>query len=880
MKNKKNEISRVAQMSTINANPSFTVFMQSLTVGITRGSTQFSHDIRLQIQNRLGAWINIGGWHHFTGTVITLFPTLTESEQMIEALDGRATTNSRVELRTRNGLMSNSPIIGGTITRMGVATAPVAATATSNPTLGFFDNLPIRLSSTHTGLGYIVSFQIQNNNGDWESIRVSNHSNGIFDFNFEPLERQWMAQTLGQRNSAPSRLSVQTHLRGFFIREPEIRSGTFTAPIATSASASNFTIGANATTVNLPIVINRENPLLSHDISLRSGQTVLQNFLNVTGQSITLSAATVNWIRESIGNGSENRNLNLVTITRFNHVRIRADVVSPNFTATLVGVPPILNGAPTTLDVNASVTNITGSNQVFIQRQSTVRIVMPSGFAVGQHGAVIQGYEVNLGSQSRSAEFSTETVFVDFNNVAESGDVELAVTAVDSRGNRSTWRAQINVIPYEIPALTATARRNDGFGAPSTLTLIGTFSPVIIGEQPMNGILSTTGVQYRHRIAGNNSWGGWINWVSNTNDSFEVITNPLNINLDNQQGHDIEFRVTDRFSTSNQMVSVPVGEPTLFLDPFRRAVSINGLPTGDNRLDVHGRLNADEIYAPLITQNGVRVSNEGHLHDASAVTTGVFQTARIPALAATWITSGSMSADRIGSGVLATARIPALGANWITSGLFDAARIPLGLRANTTIAGQFTVNQPGTGAGNGVRIHGTSGNIDGTNGRTELRVSGGSLLLQTAGKSFSIRTGMSVSDTANTLSLSADGVLGGSFNMSAARVGSGTMSGDRIATNTLNPNRLMGRGMYNRAGSALNWAEVLVASSVSMTAANFNGATAYVNTSSASTSNNTSPAQTGLSTQGRSNNYQVRVWMFRSLNGAIRHSWIVWSGTS
>ena len=75
---------------------------------------------------------------------------------------------------------------------------------------------------------------------------------------------------------------------------------------------------------------------------------------------------------------------------------------------------------------------------------------------------------------------------------------------------------------------------------------------------------------------------------------------------------------------------------------------------------------ADYSRADHVHPSDTGKADAVHTHDASAVVSGAFDTARIPSLAASKITSGTFDA----------ARIPSLDASKIASGTFDAARLP------------------------------------------------------------------------------------------------------------------------------------------------------------------------------------------------------------
>lgn len=94
-----------------------------------------------------------------------------------------------------------------------------------------------------------------------------------------------------------------------------------------------------------------------------------------------------------------------------------------------------------------------------------------------------------------------------------------------------------------------------------------------------------------------------------------------------------------------------------------------------------------------------------HTHTAYGITSGTFDTARIPALDASKITSGtfadaripSLAASKITSGTFSADRIPSLAASKITSGTFGADRIP-SLDTSKLTSGTLGAARGGTGA--------------------------------------------------------------------------------------------------------------------------------------------------------------------------------------
>jgi len=585
----------------IGVEPSF-VFLNNHTVNVLRLHASLMHHVTLQVQNADESWRTIRTISMSNSNSVNFAFSALENDEMARALNGRERARSRIQLQT----VFNGINVRGVVTREGHIVAPAASSISANPSFTFLNSHLVHITRGHSSLTHRVDFEIQNPDGQtWRAIRSDVISGVSLVYGFNEAQNRTIAEVLNGREQASSRVRIQAQVRGINVRTAISRSGTITASPATTARHGHFALEHEDDSRILNLDLTRANTALTHDVVLRSGNEVIQEFSGMTGANIELSSANLNRIRDLVTSGVTLNNLNLHVTTRFAGVLIRSATTSANFTVTLNDAMPLLRSDnPTWQDLNADVIAVTGNNQWIVQGRSNVRVTIPANFASGRHNKAIREYEVSLGESFERVPFSTEAIPVNLGEVDISGPSALVIRARDQRDNVSLRTLTVQGVEYAQPTLEVSAIRNNGFSNPSTLTLRGAISPIMIDDIMQNAVHATNGVRYRHRIA-SRSWSGWINWPRVTSGAGDVTTEPIGISLDNLYEHEIEFAIEDRLATTTDTVFVPVGQPTVFMDPIHNAVSVNGLPTGDDQFDVHGV----QVINTRVTNNsgGLRV---------------------------------------------------------------------------------------------------------------------------------------------------------------------------------------------------------------------------------------------------------------------------------
>lgn len=245
-------------------------------------------------------------------------------------------------------------------------------------------------------------------------------------------------------------------------------------------------------------------------------------------------------------------------------------------------------------DSNVATVAITGNNQVFVQGQSQPKVtISKSNRATANDGLSITGYTASLNAQSIQIPYSsTASVSGTFPNNTPTayGTLALEISAIDSVSSATKVSKNVTVVPWSIPQIAASASRENGFEATTTLSISGSYSPVQVNGTVKNSLT----VEYRAKKSNeqwdpenpNHDWHSRSVTISGVNYS----TTDLILSFDNEYSWDIEVRTTDTFSNAVVALQLPIGKPIFFFGQNNRC-SINRKPQNSGAdLDVEGKI--------------------------------------------------------------------------------------------------------------------------------------------------------------------------------------------------------------------------------------------------------------------------------------------------
>lgn len=236
---------------------------------------------------------------------------------------------------------------------------------------------------------------------------------------------------------------------------------------------------------------------------------------------------------------------------------------------------PTINGFDY-IDVNKPTIAVTGNNRHIVQNLSVVLVRFHSATANKGAGGISQYYiECNGKKVNGKKEGSYDLGYIDSER-----DVDLTLTAVDSRGLSASKTIKVTVFPHSRPNATVELQRLNNYEDETYLTVDGSISSV--NEK------NTMTIKYRYKVSGGD-YG-----------EYSVIGDreKQTLSLDKNNVHIVEVTVTDAFGSFfvGEYV-VGKGVFPLYIDTVKNSVSINKFPVYDKSFEASGLISLGERNA-------------------------------------------------------------------------------------------------------------------------------------------------------------------------------------------------------------------------------------------------------------------------------------------
>ena len=220
------------------------------------------------------------------------------------------------------------------------------------------------------------------------------------------------------------------------------------------------------------------------------------------------------------------------------------------------------------IDSNNTVVAITGDNTQIVQNKSTLQArfhpATANSWASGITSYILECNGITKGGYEAGA--------YELGTIDSARNVELKLTAYDSRGLSASKTITVKMVAYEPPKATVELQRLNNYEDETYLTVDGSVSSVL--EK------NTMTIQYRYKLSGG-SYG-----------SFTTINDRTKQTLSLDKNGEFVFNVvvTDVFGSQfSGEYNLSKGVFPLFIDTVKNSVGINCFPGKENSLEVNGK---------------------------------------------------------------------------------------------------------------------------------------------------------------------------------------------------------------------------------------------------------------------------------------------------
>lgn len=262
--------------------------------------------------------------------------------------------------------------------------------------------------------------------------------------------------------------------------------------------------------------------------------------------------------------------------SQYTHTRVATMMIS--------NANPIFTVLPRYEDANQTVVEITGDDQIIIQKQSKLRIY--SGTANAQKGASLIAYPYTVVFNGQEYVFVGQ--YIEFDKPDLAGEYPIIVKAVDTRGNIGESSFSLTIYELSEPTAVYSVARVNGFESDTIINVDGKISEI------EGNVLS---ISEKHRELNTSAWS----------DSTSLPdAEDYHLTLDNTKEWEISITVSDSFASKSYTATIGKGIPITFTDIFHNSFGVCGLPDADNQLYVGGDIKATgDVNAGVYTNTTI-----------------------------------------------------------------------------------------------------------------------------------------------------------------------------------------------------------------------------------------------------------------------------------
>lgn len=289
---------------------------------------------------------------------------------------------------------------------------------------------------------------------------------------------------------------------------------------------------------------------------------------------------------------------------------------------------PTINGFDY-IDGNSTVVAITGDNTRIVQNKSNLQARFHS--ATAKNGASISSYKLECNGITKTGNKEGQ---YEFGTIDSARNVDLKLTAYDSRGLSGSKTITVKMVAYEPPKATVELKRLNNYEDETYLTVDGSVSSVLDKN--------TMTIKYRYKVSG----GTYTNYVTIGDRVKQTLS------LDKNNAYSFNVVVTDIFgSTFTGEYLLNKGVFPLFINTEKNSVGINCFPKEEKSLEVNElnvykvahNINVSMKQILLGSNDGltIKVNNFGGTDKITLIVAGSDNSSMMPVFTVIHMRSGS-----------------------------------------------------------------------------------------------------------------------------------------------------------------------------------------------------------------------------------------------